>query len=350
MKKNGMKKTGARLSLIGIVFLFAVSIVFAQGGNSLEGKAYLPNNAQPARPVKITLTFSGRRIYETFTDLSGRFSFSGLRSGSYQLTAEGDGTTFETTTVQADVSAFGGSPQSFTQNIQLQPIRGKAATAAGVVSAFSQNVPKAASGTLERAKKIASAGNAELALSLMKEAIKVYPEYFEAHLELGNELLQLNRHDEAIAELDLARQINPNDERVYQSFGIVMLRKKNYAIAVAVFAEASRLNPTNPYNALMRGIALINQASSINPATSPKDAADRTFILERAEVALKQASDLSDRKLTADHLTMAVFYEMKGQPARAADELEEYLNKMPEAKNAEAIRAEIKRLRAPAGK
>ncbi|MGH9901254.1 MAG: hypothetical protein ACRD68_05375, partial [Pyrinomonadaceae bacterium] len=75
-----------------------------------------------------------------------RFSFGGLGSGTYQLTAEGDGNTFETTAVAAEVFAFGGAPQTFTQNIQLRLKKGVTEARAGVVSAeeFDPDVPEGA--------------------------------------------------------------------------------------------------------------------------------------------------------------------------------------------------------------
>jgi regulator of sirC expression with transglutaminase-like and TPR domain len=323
---------------------FAAAEAFAQS-QTLQGKAITPNGSAPVQPVKVTLTLGGRRIYETFTDLAGSFSFSGLSNGNYELTAEGDDVTFETTSVRAEVAAFGSSPQTFTQNIQLRPKQTEATPRAGVVSVFKQDVPKQARETLERAKKMADQGKAELALSLMREAIKLFPEYFDARLELGNVLLQTGHLEEAITELDRARRINPNDDRAYLSFGLVLMQQKNYKIAIAVFSEASRLNPTNPMNPLMRALALIRQASTIEPTQSAAAASDREYLLARAEVALTQASDLSGKKLTADHLSLALLYEMKGERSRAADELEQYLRKNPEAKNADSLREAIKRLR-----
>ena len=61
----------------------------------------------------------------------------------------------------------------------------------------------------------------------------------------------------------MAREINPNDERAYQSFGLLLMKQRNFAVAVAVFAEAARLNPANPMNAVMRATALIHQAANM---------------------------------------------------------------------------------------
>jgi len=340
-----MQRRSSVLLISWALILFACDPVLAQGGYTLQGKVIAPNGSAPAQSVKITLTYSGRPIYETFTDLAGHFSFSGIGKGTYELTAEGDDQTFETTRVTAEVTAFGGATQLFTQDIQLRPKRTSAPGRASVVPSFNQDVPKAARDTLERAKKMAEQGKAELSLSLMREAIKLFPQYFEAHLELGNELLQTHHLEEAIAELDQARQINPKDDRTYLSFGLVLMQQKNYAMAVAVFAEASRLNPTNALNALMRGIALVNQATTIDPQHSATTSADREFIIKRAEVAFAEAAQLSDKKLTPDYLTLALLYEMKGERSRAADELEQYLKKNPDAKNADAIREEIRKLR-----
>jgi regulator of sirC expression with transglutaminase-like and TPR domain len=46
------------------------------------------------------------------------------------------------------------------------------------------------------------------------------------------------------------------------------------------------------------------------------------------------------------HLQLARIYEQRGHRAKAAEELEEYLKKSPEAKNAQVIRDAIKKLKA----
>jgi tetratricopeptide (TPR) repeat protein len=326
--------------LTGLLLACSAS-VFAQNANVLQGKVVLPSGTQPTNPVRVKLTFNGRAIHETFSDLSGRFSFPGLSRGTYQLTAEGDGLSFETTTVYAEVTAFGSAPQTFTQDIQLRPIARKPAQQPGVVNAFTQAVPQAAQEALALGVKFFEEGKIEPAIENMRKAIKIFPDYFDAHLQLGNTFLKVEQFNEAIAELDLARQINPNDERAYQSFGLLLMKQKNFAVAVAVFAEASRLNPANPTNAVMRATALIHQAAGTKE--------DRSFLLSRAEAAISQAANLSESKSKPDSMTLALFYELKEQPEKAAAELEAYLQKNPQLKNSEALQNEIKRLREKSG-
>ena len=324
------------LAFVTLLFT-SLSAVAQNGNNVLQGKVITPSGTQPIAPVRVKLTFNGRPILETFTDLSGRFSFPGLGHGTYQLMAEGDGVNYETTTVYADVSAFGSSGQSFTQDIQLRPVSHKPANQPGVVNAFKQSVPEAAKQALELGVKLSEEGKTEPAVEKMREAIKIFPDYFDAHLQLGNTFLKVEQFNDAIAELDLARTINPNDERAYQSFGRLLMKQRNFPVAVAVFAEAARLNPSDPLNAVMRATALIHQAAGTND--------DRAYLLSRAEVAIGQAATLSDNKLKPDSMTLALFYDLKGQPEKAASELESYLQKNPQLKNSEAIQSEIRRLR-----
>ena len=325
------------LSFLVTLLLAGAPALAQNGSNVLEGKVVMPSGMQPTNPVRVKLTFNGRAIHETFSDLSGRFSFPGLSRGRYQLTAEGDGVTFETTSVYADISAFGSSAQSFTQDIQLRPIAAKPAQQPGVINAFTQQVPEAARQALTLGLKNVEEGKIEEAIDNMRSAIKIFPEYFDAHLQLGNTFLKTEQFNLAIAELDLARQINPNDERAYQSFGLLLMKQKNFAVAVAVFAEAARLNPSNPMNAVMRATALIHQAAA--------SADDRVFLLGRAEVAMNQAVTLSENKLKPDSLTVALFHELRGDPDKAAAELQSYLQKNPQLKNSDALQNEIKRLR-----
>ena len=63
-----------------------------------------------------------------------------------------------------------------------------------------------------------------------------------------------------------------------------------------------------------------------------------------AERDLAKAFELSGKKLPAAHLQLARLYEKKGDRARAADELEQYLRMAPDDRKADAIRSAIKTL------
>jgi tetratricopeptide (TPR) repeat protein len=215
-------------------------------------------------------------------------------------------------------------------------------------TSFSQPVPSAARSLFERAMAMSKAGKGELAQTLLKETLKIYPDYFDAHLALGNELFKSGRLQEAMTEFERARTINPKDDQVYLSVGLVMMQQKRYEVAAAIFTDASLLNPNEPLHPLMRGIALVRQAAAIKQSGSKNADAEGEALYKKAESALARASDLSAGKLPEVYLYRALIYERRGERERAALELEQYLQINPFVENAEAIREAIRKLRAPA--
>jgi tetratricopeptide (TPR) repeat protein len=193
--------------------------------------------------------------------------------------------------------------------------------------------------------KLSKEGKPQEAILAMQEAIKQFPDYFDAHFALANELIKTNQLNEAIAELQRARDINPKDDRVYQSFGIVLIKQGKYLIAARVFGEAAKLNPSDPQILVMRSSALIDYATTIDASKSQEAARERASAFDMAEKELQRAFEASGKKLASVHLQLARLYERKGDRKGAADHLEQYLRMTPDAKNAAEIREAIKKLR-----
>jgi tetratricopeptide (TPR) repeat protein len=100
---------------------------------------------------------------------------------------------------------------------------------------------------------------------------------------LATHLLKEGLFKDAIDELDRAREINPNDDRLYQSFGLIMIAQHNYRMAFAVLSEAARLNPKNPVNPYMNGVAHLEYAAAIDPSQSESAGKDYHKALDDAE-------------------------------------------------------------------
>jgi tetratricopeptide (TPR) repeat protein len=209
---------------------------------------------------------------------------------------------------------------------------------------FTQNVPPAALVIYERGVKMRKAGKLAVAMSLMEEAIKLFPDYFDARYALALDLARTGNADAAIAQLEQARRVNPADDRVYQSFGAILIEQKKYPLAAAAFAEAARLNPLNPRYPLMRGVAILYYVSEIDNAKQ-ENPENRSYLLSRAEEALNRAHQLGGQKLTIVHFYLGMLYEKRGEMLRAAGELEQYLRDNPQANNAGMIRDTIEKLR-----
>ena len=335
-------------ALILLLLAFAPA-AFAQNGNSIRGKIRDSRGNNVPRVTVDLQTGNGAAVDQTTANNEGDFFFGGLFGISYVVVVRTADYAPASEAVEFVNRAGGDQPGELrTVEVTLMP-SGETRPGAprpGRVS-VAQNVPAPAREAFERGMKLSRDGKALDAEAAVREAVTAFPDYFDARFWLANELVRTNRLDDAVQHLEVARRVNPNDERVYLLFGHVLNIRKNYAVAAAVFAEAARLSPTDPQPLLQRGIALVNYASVIDAASSKKAADERRSALDDAEKALTEAYRLSGKKLADAHLQLARVYDKRGDRARAADELELYLRQNPNAPNAPAIRETVKTLRAP---
>jgi type IV pilus assembly protein PilF len=284
----------------------------------------------------------GARIGQAVTNNEGDFAFSGLGETSYIVVINHPDYQPYSETIQFTVRASenrAGETQTLFVTLTGKP----GAVIPKARTRFVQDVPPDARSAFERAERLSRDGKRQEAIAALGEATRSFPGYFDARFMLGYELLKAGRLDEAIAELERARSINPKDDRVFLVFGWILNQQRKYAVAAAVFGEAARMNAFEPQYPLLRATALIDQAGQL----TAKDAVARDELLSAAEGDLGRASALSRTPLAAVYLQRARVYEKRKEPARAANELEEYLKRNPKAPNAAEIREAIKKLRAP---
>ncbi len=328
----------------GISLLLSASL-FAQG-NFIRGKVRDTSGRNIAQALVTLQTGTGLMINQTTTNNEGDFSFGGLSDTSYILVVSFVDYQSVSERVEFLAQPSTGSPGELrTIEITLPP-----KTVDRIPpprSTFVQTVPPAAREAFDRGMKLAKDGKSLDTVEAFREALSVFPDYFDAHFALANEFIKIERLDDAISELEHARRINPKDGRVFQAFGLVMSKQKKYAIAAIAFGEAVKLSPNDAQILLLRGAALLDHIATLNPSLSQEAAAERERLLTTAEKDLLKAYQVSGQKLASVHLQLARLYEKKGDRTRAADELGLYLKAVPDAKNADAIRDAIKKLRAP---
>lgn len=324
-----------------IVMLACCGSAFAQG-HTIRGKVRNATGVNVGRTT-VTLERNGAMINQTVTNNEGDFTFAGLTETSYTVVIAA----IDHNPVSESVEFFRGASadqpgELRTVEIILTPKESLRPPRAGIN--FVQDVPPAALAAFMAGIKLTRENRIDEAIASYQNAIKIFPTYFNAHLTLGNELARQGKLQEAITSLEAARLVNPKDDRVYDLFGRVMMKQRKYAVAARIYAEAARLNPAEPQYQLARATALVEQATTIDQTKSATAAEERLFALTEAENTLTQLSR-QDKKLADVHLQLARVYERKGERARAAGELEQYLRKAPNAKNAEAIRGAIKSLK-----
>ena len=76
-----------------------------------------------------------------------------------------------------------------------------------------------------------------------REAIKINPDYADAHNNLGALLQNLKRYEEAEKEYREAIRINPNYADAHNNLGILLKKLKRYEEAAIFLKKAQQINP-----------------------------------------------------------------------------------------------------------
>jgi tetratricopeptide (TPR) repeat protein len=318
--------------------------ILAQQGHTIRGKVRSSAGGNVPNAT-VMLERNGAMVNQTVSNNEGDFLFWGLTDTSYEVLVSAAGYNSVREQVLFVRSVGPGDPgESRTVEITLTLKEGVRQPRAGLN--FVQDVPKAARNAFESGSKLAREKQRPEAIAAFENAIKIFPDYFDARLVLANELAAEGRFGDAITHLEKARRVNERDDRVYDLFARILMEQRKYAVAARVYGEAARLNPAEAQYPLSQGTALIEQASLIDPSKSQAAADERKYALDEAEKALKQAQQKGPAKAADVHRQLARLYERKGDRARAASELEQYLKTNPGDPNAVAIREAIKKLRA----
>jgi tetratricopeptide (TPR) repeat protein len=210
---------------------------------ALGGQIVLSVNGALKEPVLVLLDHSGSKNGQrTFTDVHGYFEFHNVPKGSYYIRVRLEG--FENVNYPVDVP---GTPYVFVfLNGSAQLARGAAALGGNRVVDIRQlaaNIPKQAIKEYENAVHELRDHNTQRAIERLEKSIKLAPDFYEAHLGLGQEYRKAGRLDTAEKELTRAFELNPHEVTPLIHLGEIYLDKNNFERAAEVLSQATRIEP-----------------------------------------------------------------------------------------------------------
>ncbi|MGO9528886.1 MAG: tetratricopeptide repeat protein, partial [Verrucomicrobiia bacterium] len=124
---------------------------------------------------------------------------------------------------------------------------------------------------------LAQTGRMREAIEHLEHALRLQPELADAHYNLGNALMQMGKIDDAIAQFEQALRISPDYADAHNNLGNALYQTGRYDEAMEHYEQALRLNPDladahyNLANALAQAgkiedaIAQFEQALRIKP-------------------------------------------------------------------------------------
>lgn len=277
-------------------------------------------------------------LKRTRTDSTGRYSFQGLSFGTFQVRPVTAGTAYRSQTVRvelipATMRGTGSHNEQLDFVLRTENETKKRVATPGARTTFVQEAPEAAKKAYERGVEILDAGkDLNSGIEKLKEAVQLFPDYYLALERLGLEYVKQGKYDMAREFLRKALEINSGGASCYYAMGVIHYQAGQWSEAVEALRRALVLAPDSPNAAFEHfylGLALIKTGKGAD-----------------AEPHLKRSYELGGNNIPADvHMHLAQFYSNNKRYKEAADELELFLKKAPDARDAENIRGIIRKLR-----
>ncbi len=296
--------------------------------NTISGTVF-SGNRSPVSNIFVELQDDFyRSINRVRTDGSGRYSFSGMRSGRYVIKVIASQLGYEAQTVEVEVVNFGStdpSGRSITSNDNVQQdiylrarkISSNVEQVTGVV--FTQEIPENAQLKYEKAISLIEEKNEAEGLKFLQQAVDTFPNYFLALNRLGYEYFTQENFTKASENLARAADVNPSEPTIYLlSYSLYL--GKNYDLAAKVLNSAVKLHNSSRLYTLLGGSLRLTKK------------------VGEAEEALKKAQSL-DEKYPEAHWQLALLYGNNlNKFGEAAKELEQFLKLQPGSKDVEKIK------------
>jgi tetratricopeptide (TPR) repeat protein len=272
-------------------------------------------------------------IKYTYTDASGQYSFRNLSTGTFIIKVNSDGTYIGQS---ARISLVASRSSQFEQQDFSLKSRGKKdnpSSPSNAGSVFAQEVPEGARKHYERAiKQLEQQKQTENGLNSLKEALTIFPTYYLALERLGIESIKREKIEEGYGFLTKAVEINPGGASAWYALGVASYKLKQWNQAADSLRRSLSLAPNSPNAGFSNFYLGLSYVKTGNPT--------------EAEKCLKRAYELGGDTIHADgHMYLAQLYSDAKRYNEAADELELFLKKTPDALDASNIRNIIKGLR-----
>jgi tetratricopeptide (TPR) repeat protein len=315
-------------ALFTYLMLIAVSNAGAAtlAEQTVSGTLVSPLGRFECNSCQVRVELSGPQpTLTTFPDANGNFNFFNVRRGSYTLRVIVDGS--EEAAQEIDV--FDQDMLSSNHRILVQQrFDYRRASSSNVVdvSQFLDAYPKKAVERYKRANESRKRNEIKDAVKYLEEAIRIAPNFYNAHNDLGLLYQTLGRFEDAEGQFLKAHEINESSSDPLVNLTALYIEQEKPDKAVETGEQAVKTNGRSPSAFFNLGLALYKLSQ-----------------LDRAESVLKKALQLAP-KMFQVRLMLANVYAKLRRYDRVLEQLDTYLAENPkgeERENVEEVRQKV---------
>jgi len=313
-----------------LVLLFSSGIASAQSDCTifnLYGTLIIPQRDHPEKFIVLLKTRMGEQeIAHAYIDLNGRFFFESVPVGTYDVFVKIDG--FKEMRERVDFSGHQGGQTESPACKQNEIYWLKPEDVTVIVDERLRGYPKAAIDEYVLAVTADNAKRYKEVVAHLENVVRLAPDWFDAHCELGAGYEQVNQRDDAEKEYRKALELKPDGFRAMMSLGRLLVLEADEKLQSA--ATRDQAPP------------LLNQARVVLASATEKDpmAAMAAYLLgavyfrlasyKIAETELKRALAL-DASIFPARVTLINVYIAQQQWQNALDNVDTFMLENPDS-------------------
>lgn len=312
------------LAVLFVMGLFSAYSAFAQQQQefgSIIGQLRVARGDFPSHQIMIELEFRGAPMNSTYADGEGKFGFASLVGGEYHviINDESYASVDERLILDPETSAVARAfitlrPRETTQ--VRAPVGGRAVGSNPNVldlGEYNKRFPKSAIKEYDKGVKADKKGERDDAIRHYEAALKIAPDYYPAHNNLGSEYLSMSDFTDARREFEEVVRLNQSDAAAYFNLGNVCIITGKLAEAQQYLQEGMRREPNSALGHFLLGSLEI-----------------KTGKLPDAETSLRRTIQLSPTMAQA-RLQLVNLFLQEGKKTEAADQLQDFVKTFPDS-------------------
>jgi tetratricopeptide (TPR) repeat protein len=325
------------LPLCSLIFLFS-ALAFPQDNGRVIGQVRVVRGDFPSHAVMVELQLHGATVTSMYTDGEGRFGFYELQSNLYHVIV--NDADYYPVDEQVNLNLM--ESQFAMAQIQLRPREKKNADpldkqVAGSnpfivdTAEYNKRFPKKAVKEYDKGLEAEQQGKKDAAVEHYEASLKVAPDYYPAHNNLG--ILYLGDSDFKSAEEQFrdAVRLDQNEAQAYFNLSNVLILTRRFAEAQITLAQGLQRRPDSAFGNFLQGCLY-----------------DQTGMLSAAENSLENALRL-DPKMPQVHLQLVNLYLQQNRRSDAIKQLQAFLQDFPNAPAAPKAREILNKLQSAEG-
>jgi len=288
----------------------------AQGGLTIFGDVRITSDGNTLVPKEVLLIL--RRVPDgevgrQMVSSRGRYRFTGLKSGEYEIGAEVDGREIgRLTQIRIGDMTLSNSPYGYQNDLEIRYRPGAGApSTAGVISAADvYERPASTKPIFVKAEEAVAKKKFDQATTLLKQVVETDKADFQAWTALGTVYLAQEKFDDAKEAYEHAIAAKPDSPRAQFNLGRLLSTQKKCEEAIEPLTKAVELQPTSGEANLLTGECYLQ--------------------LKKGSKAIPYLNEAAKHGRPDAHLRLGWLYNAAGLKDKAAIEYEEYLKKNPE--------------------